>query len=328
MLVLCLSITACKPTAFIKSVTFSGPIMGTDYRISLVLHKEGVDQRSLEKGVLAAMQLVNQSMSTYMTDSELNQFNALPANQEFVLSPALQQVVSEALSLSSLTEGTFDATVKPLVDLWGFGAVVGTENVPNDDLIQQIKQYTGYEKLVLVDNRLYKKHDKVTVDLSAIAKGYAVDQVANYLQQQGVHDYLINIGGELKAAGHNQDNHVWRVGIEKPQQLGGVQQVIKLFNKAIATSGDYRNFVMIDGQAYSHTMDPRLAQPVNHKLASVSVIADKASTADGLSTALMVMGEQAGMAFAEQQDIAAFFIIRAGEQYEIRFTEKFTPYLP
>jgi thiamine biosynthesis lipoprotein len=161
--------------------------------------------------------------------------------------------------------------------------------------------------------------------LSPIAKGYAVDKVASVIEAYGINDYLVNIGGELRASGKTVDAQLWRVGIEKPHILGGIQQIALLDNKAIATSGDYRNYLVVDGQQFSHTIDPITLKPVLHKLALVSVIADKASTADALATAMMVMGEEKAWSFALNNRLAAYFIVRGDENkpFVIKYTEEF-----
>ena len=163
-------------------------------------------------------------------------------------------MLAQANSISVLSEGAFDVTLAPVINLWGFGPSGAITKKPSDTALDNLKTSIGYQTIELQGQVLRKKSDEVTIDLSAIAKGYGVDQVAIVLEQDGVSDYLINIGGELKASGVNIDRQVWRVGIEKPHVLGGVQKVVPLTNQAIATSGDYRNLHVIDGQQYSHCL--------------------------------------------------------------------------
>jgi len=344
-----LMLTACQtqnqPTA--QAVTFSGPTMGTEYRITIVIPpdwaaketgespaKITTDERNqlytgLEAQVIAELDAVNTSMSTYLDDSELSRFNQVPANTEFSLSPAMQVVMEEALELSELSGGAFDITVADAVRLWGFGPDGVVTEQPSTEQLEALKESVGYKKLSLNGAQLSRQHSNTNVDLSSIAKGFAVDQLARMLEKQGLNDYLVNVGGELRGAGKNIDNKVWSVAIEKPQTLGGIQQIIELQDSAIATSGDYRNYILLDGQKFSHTIDPATLRPVFHKLSLVSVISDKASTADGLATALLVMGEQAALDFASRNELAAYFVVRSdnNDEFEITYTDQFEVYL-
>ena len=183
----------------------------------------------------------------------------------------------------------------------------------------------GYKLLSFEQNLLSKLVDGVEVNVSAIAKGYAVDKVAEFLLDAGLKHFLVDIGGEVRALGRNGDNETWRIAIEKPTIVGGVQQVVELENQALATSGDYRNFLLLDGKQFSHTINPVTLTPVLHKLASVSVLADNCSSADALATALMVMGEERGLAFATDNKIPVYMLVRTDQpgQYSILMTEEF-----
>ena len=301
--------------------------MGTDYRITLVNHRRHDDLtlKELEADVKAVMQRVNQSMSNYLPDSELSQFNRLPAGQTQTISADFDAVVRESLNISKLSEGAFDITLARAIDLWGFGPKGIIDRQPSDQMISEIKPTVGYQNLILGTNTLSKKIDGVELSVSAIAKGYAVDRVAQVLEKNGVTNFLVNIGGELRASGRSADDTLWRVGIEKPHVLGGIQRIATLDNQAIATSGDYRNYLVIDGQQFSHTIDPITLKPAYHKLALVSVIADNASTADAFATALLAMGEARAWEFVQHQGLAAYLVIRGqGEdQFEIKISDKF-----
>lgn len=319
-----LFLSACQDVPTQKHVTYSGPIMGTDYRISALVGRD-TDLDLLEQTIVNAMQAVNQSMSTYIKDSEINQFNSAPGGQAVSLSPELAEVLIESLALSQLSEGAFDVTLARVINLWGFGPTGRISKRPSQEQLADVKRSVGYEKLSLDGDTATKGISDLSIDLSAIAKGYAVDKVADALQQTGVSDFLINIGGELRGAGRKIDGSVWQVGIEKPHALGGIQEIAALDNKAIATSGDYRNFYLIDGEQFSHTIDPNTLTPVFHKLALVSVIAQTAMRADGLATAMMAMGEARAEKFAEKNNLAAYMLIREPlkDQYRIVVTEQF-----
>jgi len=311
--------------------------MGTDYRIT-VRSNESVEATTLQQAALEAMQAVNQSMSTYIADSELNRLNRAPANQEFKLSNDLANVLTQAQSVSKSSNGAFDTTIAKAINLWGFGVDGRVSVTPSDDQLTELRADVGYQKLQLVESSngvsALKQTDGLQVDLSAIAKGYAVDKVANAFSELGVNNYLINIGGELRAKGQNSEGMAWRVGIEKPHLLGGIQQVIALKNQAIATSGDYRNYIEIDGQRFSHTLNPVTLKPVLHRLALVSVLNTSSSMADALATAMMSMGEETALDFAKTNKLAAYFVIRRANTdkndqglYQIEMTEQFKQYL-
>lgn len=315
-----------------ETYRYSGSIMGTYYNLSFIeddIKDEVVDGNKLHQGALSAMQQVNQRMSTYSEDSELSVLNSSTNLNWLSVSESLFEVLNTAVSVATLTQGAFDITIAPLVNAWGFGSNKKQTRFLTDAESNNFVAYIGADKFSIDQQKGIKKyHPKVKFDLSAIAKGYAVDQVAQYLLEQNVQNFLIDIGGELRAKGVNEDNKPWQIGIEKPQLPGGLQQIVALQNRAIATSGDYRNFVEVDGRKYSHTFDPRTLKPVRHNLASVSVIADNAMLADALATALMVMGEKQAYDFAIKHNLPVYLIIRAADGYEIRFTKQFKPYLP
>ena len=323
-----LHISGCAPAEQRQSLVFAGPVMGTDFRITVVA-EPGTDRQALSAQLQAQMEQVNQLMSHYLDDSEVSRFNRMGQDETIVLSEPVADVISQSLQISRQSDGYFDITVGALVNAWGFGPDGRIEKKPSDLELADLQRRSGFRKLVLEQGRLSKTEDGVTIDLSAIAKGYAVDQVAALLLGRGYPNFLIDIGGELRGSGRNADNQVWRVGIERPQTLGGIQQIVRLTDKAIATSGDYRNFLVLDGERFSHTIDPTTGRPVLHKLALVSVISDRASTADALATALMAMGEKKALALAEKEKIAAYLIIRnaGADEYTVHVTTEFAPYL-
>lgn len=310
---------------------YTGPTMGTEYRVTVVdRDRIQVGPSLVRAKIESALERVNQSMSTYIPDSEISRFNRLAAGQAQTLSDDMWQVTSEALELGEFTNGAFDPTLGKAIRLWGFAEDGRISEQPSAETLMQIRDSVGYQKIELSERRLAKQVNGLELNLSAIAKGYAVDLVAQELELLGLNHYLVNIGGELRAKGQNADNVTWRVGVEKPQLLGGVKQVVMLKDQAIATSGDYRNYIVIDGQQFSHTIDSTTLKPIYHKLASVSVVSDKASTADALATALLAMGEERGVAFAHANNIAAYFIIRrdAEDEFTVHVTEKFRVNLP
>lgn len=321
-------LSACAKQEQQQIHVFSGPMMGTNYRITVVVDS-ALDEDLLHKDALSAMENVNQSMSTYIETSEINAINRLVANKKMNVSKPLMEVLQYAQQVSQLSDGAFDITLGPLINLWGFGEDGRINKQPSGQAVEAVAPTIGYKNLTLTDEALTKSHAATQLNVSAIAKGYAVDKVAESLERNGVSDFLIDIGGELRAAGQNIDQEVWSVGIEKPQLTGGVQEVIRLANKAVATSGDYLNFILIDEQRYSHTINPKTMAPVLHKLALVSVIHDNATMADALATAMMAMGEERAWVFAQEQSLAAYFTIRSGDGagFENRYTPSFAEFI-
>jgi thiamine biosynthesis lipoprotein len=254
-------------------------------------------------------------MSTYDPDSDVSHINAKSAGEAVPIALSTLDVMREARTISELTQGAFDVTVAPLVRLWGFGA--GASDVvepPSDDEIAEARDRVGYAQLELFDDppSVTKTADGVECDLSGIAKGYAVDEVAKLLDSRAVRDFMVEIGGEVRTAGKNARGEAWRIGIEKPiRGARVVQRVVPLSGLSMATSGDYRNFYEVDGKLYSHLMDPRTGRPVSHRLASVSVVAHSCMRADALASGLLVLGPDVGFDLAVQQDLTVLFLIRS-----------------
>ena len=324
-----LCLAACAPTP--TQETLTGPIMGTEYVVTVVDHQgKEIPSKQVEKSILAAMEDVNQSMSTYIEDSEISRFNRIDPGKWFDMSPQFAAVFTEAQQISEMSQGAFDATLGKAIRAWGFGRDGKITQQPSVEVLSNMRSTTGYQHIKIKDQRVLKEVPGLEVNLSAIAKGYAVDRVAKAIDDLGIEAYLVNIGGELKAKGKNAQGISWRIGIEKPHVTGGIAQIVELNNVAIATSGDYRNYHVIDGQHFSHTIDPKTLKPVFHKLASVSVISDKASTADAMATAMLSMGEEGAIRFAEENQIAAYLIIRGenAENYQIHTTDLFKVNLP
>ena len=233
-------------------------------------------------------------------------------------------MVTEALTLSAATNGAFDVTVGPLVNLWGFGPDGQVTEPPGAELIAVRLQAIGHELLHTDCSMpaLRKDVPDIYVDLSAFAKGYGVDKLAALLDAADIHNYLVEIGGELRVRGTNASGNNWGIAIESPGKAGmAVHTVVSVTNTAVATSGDYRNYFEHDGRMYSHTIDPRTGYPVAHDAASVTVLAATAAFADAMATALLVMGPDDGIAYAEREGIAAVFLVREDDGFrELRTT--------
>ncbi|HMO14440.1 MAG TPA: FAD:protein FMN transferase [Pirellulaceae bacterium] len=267
----------------------------------------------LAQQIEAELEIVNRLMSTYLADSDVSRFNRHETAEWFDVAPETAAVVENALSVSRLSQAAFDITVGPLVNLWNFGPTKKENRIPSEAEIAAILEYVGYEKLSveLEPPRLRKDVSDLQIDLSGIAKGYAVDRVANLLSQNGFYDFLVEVGGEVVARGKKRNGSFWVVGILQPNPfVTSVGHAVRLQEQAMATSGDYENFYQIDDQVFSHTIDPATGRPTNHALASVSIIADTCMEADALATAVLVMGPERGQAFCESNRIQYLMIVR------------------
>lgn len=310
---LLLAVTACSREA----PELTGETMGTTYSVVVPMLKRS-DQAKLKSRVDALLADVNNEMSTYQQDSSISRFNASESTEWFFVGQGFSVVAEAALKIATATEGAFDPTVGPLVKRWGFGKDKST-GIPDRAEISVLLDQIGFENLKVDTSKkvVKKKISTLEVDLNAIAKGYAVDLLATEVEAFGYSDYLAEIGGEIRANGKNAKGDPWRIGVERPEAgtSGKSAQVgLQLTAGGVATSGDYRNAFESDGVRYSHIIDARTGSPVQHDLASVTVVADSAMMADGWATALMVLGQDDGMKIAERLGLACLFIVRDAEQ--------------
>lgn len=306
-----LSLIGCSEKDARAVVSLSGNTMGTTFNIKLVDLPENMDIDQLAQEIDSVLETVNQQMSTYRPDSELSRFNAATAGAWMPVSMDTRLVVDEALRVSQLTGGAFDPSVGPIVDLWGFGPGPGQKRVPSPEEVAALSESVGFAKVETRVDRpaLRKQTAGLRLDLSGVAKGFGVDKVAALLEARGLSSHLVEVGGELRSSGHGPGGRAWRVGIEKPTAASGdLQRIIDLDGAALATSGNYRLFFESDGQSFSHIIDPASGRPVEHDLASATVVARTTMEADALSTSLLVLGPEAGMSFAREHGIAAYFV--------------------
>lgn len=287
-----------------------GYTMGTSYSVQWRF-LEGVDVKQAQSDIDQILLMINQQMSTYQKDSELSVFNSADAPFEQKVSAELFEVLQLSLSLHTLTAGYFDISVGPVVNLWGFGPDKMPTQLPSQAQTKQAQQSVGLAEISLGD-LVVRKTQQRYLDLSAIAKGYAVDKVADYLELKGVDHYLVEIGGEMRVKGVKLDAKPWRVAVEKPdEKQRSVQKIIEMKTGAMATSGDYRNYFEMNGEQYSHSIDPFTAKPVKHTLASVTIIDKTCARADALATAMLVMGADKAKSFAIKHNIKAYLIERS-----------------
>ena len=326
-------VVATTANAQVESVSLTGQTMGTTWSVKAI--------RALSDSVLNDSQFserlvaINKAMSTWDPTSEISQFNASNSVEWFPVSESVAAVIFESLRIARLTDGAFDPTVAPLIDLWNFGSNPADFQIPTDKQLQRVRPFVGFDKLeVRLDPpAIRKKHPQLTINLSAIAKGYGVDAIADVMKSRndGPRNFLAEIGGEIVAQGVSTTGKPWRIGIEKPvageravMESGGREFHVLLDNLAMATSGDYRNFFEVDGIRYSHTINPGSGRPVTHDLVSVTVLHKSCMTADAMATALLVMGPEDGYNLAESQQLPVLMLMRR----DGKFVEKHTRWFP
>jgi thiamine biosynthesis lipoprotein len=310
-----------------QSYRLEGPIFGTGFHVTFYGDYDDDRLAEIEKSVKASLDKVDRLMSTYKPDSELSRFNRAPVGQPFELSPETAEVVREAIRIGDMSGGAFDVTIGSAVNLWGFGPDKHPDRIPSDAQVAAALEQVDYRALHLDGNTLTKSKP-VYVDLSAIAKGYGVDQVARALDAQGVTSYLVEVGGEIRTRGDKPDGQPWRIAVEKPvSNERAVQRIIELDDSAVATSGDYRNYFEENGKRYSHTIDPRTGRPITHHLVSVTVLAADCMTADALATAVDVLGPEAGFEMAKRENLAVYLVVKTSDGFETRVSEAFQDYL-
>ncbi|MBY6198892.1 FAD:protein FMN transferase [Vibrio hangzhouensis] len=321
-----LVLTACGNNR--EQVHLSGPTMGTIYNVKYIVTDNTPKPETIQAEINRLLEEVNDQMSTYRQDSELSRFNRFYGTEPFPVSKETAIVVNEAIRLNEVTLGALDVTVGPLVNLWGFGPEARPEVVPTEEQLAERKAQTGIEHLSATEVTLKKDLRSLYVDLSTIAKGWGVDVLANYLENIGIQDYMVEVGGEMRLKGLNREGVKWRIAIEKPSaDERNVQEIIEPGDMAIATSGDYRNYFEKDGIRYSHIIDPSTGKPIDNKVVSVTVLDKSSMTADGLATGLMVLGEEKALEVAEQYNIPAFIIVKTEDGFEELASEAFKPYL-
>lgn len=290
----------------------SGRTFGTYYNIKI---KTEHKNRLLTNRIKEELDKINSEMSVFEPGSEINTINETGAHQAINLSDNMAKLMRSADEIYRLTDGNFDPTVGQLVDLWGFGAGQHSD-IPTDQQIKDTLKSTGFNKLSFANNYkiMQKSNADTLINLSAIAKGHAVDRVSAILKNAGYKDYIVDIGGEIYASGAREEGvNGWNIGIAAPNLDNAPEEnaaVIRLHNMAVATSGDYRNYYYKNNKRYSHTISPQTGYPVEHNLASATVFDSNCMRADALATALMAMGEEKGLKFANKNKIPVIFFTR------------------
>lgn len=315
LLVSLVLLTACAEEPEEATARLQGQIFGSFWLATLPGDWSANQLKSLNAGIQAKLDKVDASMSTYKADSELNRFNAAPVGEWVTISAHLYEVFRLSQEIALASNGAFDITVGGLVNLWSFGPEQRPETLPEPDLLQERLQQVGYQYLELNPETYAARRLRASyIDLSGVAKGYAVDAVASWLRQQGLTNFLVNIGGEIYVAGERQVKQPWRIGIETPdasQQTA--RHIFPLTDASLATSGDYRNYYEVDGRRFSHTLNPKTGWPIEHNLASVTVVHASNAVADAWATAFMVMGLTASLEQAELNNLQVMLLNKEAE---------------
>jgi len=310
IIILVILLTGCS---FKKEVRFSGKTMGTIYHIKAITWFFK-DTKGLKDKIEARLDDINRSMSVYRADSEISRFNAQKStDKKIFVSNDFLNVMTVAENIYKLTNGAWDGTIKPLVDLWGFNDPARIKSIPTKDKIKRLLSELGFNQIKILENKYLKKRNpSISIDLSSIAKGYAVDQIAEIFRIHGIENFLVEIGGEVYASGVKKNGSYWKVGINTPSKDASYSHVYKtiyLSSKAVATSGDYRKFIEIDEKRYTHVIDPRTGYPVANGIVSASIVSDTCAFADGLATAVMVLGHEKGLELVGRLDNVECMIV-------------------
>jgi len=315
-----------------EMLELAGSTMGTGYSVKVARPPESLPLEPLGDRIAERLEALEDQFSTYRDSSEISRFNAHVGEEWFEISPDFRNVLMRGLAISELSNGAFDMTVGPLVELWGFGASGTTNAVPPQAEIDSLLDATGFDSVEVRASppAVRRTLTGLKLDFSAIAKGFAVDEICALLDRAGLTAYMVEVGGEVRSRGKRVDGDDWMIGIENPLSSGaadGIHDVVYLRDTAIATSGDYRNYFEYEDERYSHTLDPRTGWPVSHSLASVSVIGRSTTDADALATALMVLGPDLGLQLAERAGIAAQLMVRNDGRLEVLQSPAYQAYL-
>lgn len=307
----------------------SGPTMGSTYTIKYVYNTTTPAADAVGVAVQNILDEVDRQMSTYRLDSDIARFNQSPANTCMPMPQPVLELAQYGYELSRSSDGAFDLTLGPLLDLWGFGPQARGKHVPSSDEIAAAKAKIGYQHVRVVNDQLCKDAD-VKVEFNSIAAGYTVDRISERFAELNIDSYMIEVTGELIAKGLKPDGTPWRIALEQPLGDGQrvIQRILEIDGYGLNTSGDYRNYFEEDGVRFSHTIDPQVGAPISHRLASVTVVDRSTLHADGLGTLLLVLGPERGLAFAEEHKIAAFFVMRDGEGFATQVSSEFSRIFP
>ncbi len=316
-------VSSCQKNA--KYIYNKGFVYGTMYSIIY----ESPDGGDYQKEIDEKLREYTLIFSPYEKESTISKVNS---NRDVELEPEFITCFERAMEISGITNGAFDITAGSLVNAWGFGP--GEKEKMTPAIVDSLKKLTGYHKVQLKNGKIFKDSQAINIDMNAISKGYTSDLIASFLKEKGCENYMVEIGGEVVARGENAKGRVWTIGISKPDEdllvsTSNLQAKLKLENRAMATSGNYRNFYVEDGKKYAHTIDPKTGYPVQHSLLSATVLASDCMTADAFATSFMVMGMEPGIEIARAVPGIDIFFIYADENgnNQVYMSEDFGDYL-
>jgi len=318
VLLLSLILLCINSCSYKKETLLSGSTMGTTYHIKVITNFF-YNTSALKEKIDTRLKQINKSMSVYDPDSEISKFNKISdSTTRLPISDDFFNVLAASEKLYKITDGAWDGTISPLINAWGFGSEEKKQN-PDKQLVGSLLQNVGFDQIVIENKTIGKKNKNITLNLSSIAKGYGVDVVAKLVQKENICDFLVEIGGEVFASGQKRDGSPWKIGINKPSPNAAqedIYTVVKLFNKAIATSGDYRKYFEQDNKIFSHVIDPKNGYPVSNGVASVSIIGNDCTKADGLATAIMIMGVKKGIKLIDSLEGFECMVIKRTKDHE------------
>jgi thiamine biosynthesis lipoprotein len=329
LLAFCCALLAAGCDRSPPEIVLSGPSMGTTYTVKVASPPASVDPARVRVAVEDVLERVDRSMSGYRVDSEVARFNASACTDWCDVSPDFAALVQTSLAISAASDGVFDITVAPLVTAWGFGPAGEPQVLPSAEQIAQLDAAVGYRKLhVRLDPPALRKDVAgLSIDLNGIAPGFAVDRLAERLQAMRIENYMIDIGGEIRARGRNARDEPWHIAVEHPVETQRTPYTsVWLDGAAVSTSGEYRAYYERDGRRYSHTVDPRTGRTLDREPGSVVVVAPLAAEADGWATALNVLGPRDGLALATRRKLPALFIERSAGEWRSQATPEFERY--
>ena len=294
---LILSVSFCSRSG---EFVFQGKTMGTDYTVRIYsdeIKLNHLEEKKLHDSIQSELDRIDALMSNWKHESEISRFNRWPAGRPFPISEDFMTVFSQSDKIFKKTSGAFDPTLNPLIDLWGFGSKTAPGEIPSHAEINKTLKRTGFQKIRIENSSLVKLHDGIELNVSAIAKGYAVDRTFMVIKNMGFRSIMVEVGGEIRTGMPPPGKKHWNIGIEKPDYSGkrSIQEIIQMQNLSIATSGDYRNFFRSDDRTYSHILDPKTGMPVQNGMVSASIIGPECMTADALATSMLVLGSKKGL---------------------------------
>ena len=298
-----------------EPVVLSGATMGTTWSVVLPSPPGPITLDALHKAIEGELLRINQLMSTYQPDSELSQFNASTSTELVRLNAEILFVLDASISVSDASSGSYDVTLGTVIDLWGFGASDQHRAVPTEQQLQDASDATGYTRVVREATKISKPHAQMRIDLSSLAKGYAVDRIGLIVERAGLRDYLAEIGGEIRTRGNRAVGKPWRVGIETPSLE--VAQGVAVTDASIASSGSYRNYREIEGKRVSHLIDGQTYRPISHRTVAATVLHRNTMLADAWATALMVVTPEKARALATQQGIDVQLTFKTDEGFDV-----------